>query len=294
MENFLGVAVNHILVGDAEDAYGNGILGDNLGDHRAKTAELGMLLDGDDTASIGSSLTDGLFVAGFQPRHIQHTRADAFGSQLFAGLHRMPNGFAGSNNREVLTVLQLIGFAGLEGEVVVCIDIVDSTTTHAHIDGMRIVDEHLHQTARLTGIGRKHHLHTREGAQHGNVVQTVVSGTKRAIGHTARNAEYGDGILGIGQVNLYLLQRAGHIETGRTAAEHLLSAMCQSGRNTYGILFGNSALHELLGQFLGIVAKRYRTTSVGGYGNDIFVLLCQFQQSLCKCFSTSFHNLLYK
>ena len=65
--------------------------------------------------------------------------------------------------------------------------------------------------------------------------------------------------------------------------------MCQSGRNTHGILLSNSALHKLLGQFLGIVAKRYRTTCVGGYGNDIFVLLCQFQQSFCKCFSTSFH-----
>ena len=205
----------------------------------------------------------------------------------------MPNGLAGSNNREVVTVLQLIGLTWLEGKIVIRVNVVDGSTTHTHIDGMRIVDEHLHQTARLTGIGRKHHLHAREGAQHGNVVQTVVSGTKRAIGHTTRNTEYGDGILGIGEVNFYLLQRAGHIETGRTAAEHFLSAMGQSGRNTYGILFGDSALHELLGQFLGIVAKSYRTTCVGGYGNDIFVLLCQFQQSLCKCFSTSFHNLLF-
>ena len=117
----------------------------------------------------------------------------------------MPDGLACGNNREVVTILQLIGLSWLEGEVVIRVNIVDGTTTHSHIDGMRIVDEHLHQTARLTGIGRKHHLHAREGAQHGNVVQAVVSGTKSTIGHTARNTEYGDGILRIGQVNFYLL-----------------------------------------------------------------------------------------
>ena len=205
-----------------------------------------MLLDSDDPARLGSSLAHGLFVAGFQPRHVEHAGADALGSQLLASLQRMPHRFAGGNNGEVAAVLQLIGLAGLEGEILVGIYIVDRSAAHAHIDGMGIVGKHLHQPARLPGIGGQHHLHAGEGAQHGNVVQAVVGGTERSIGHTARDTQYGDGILRIGQVHLHLLQRAGHIETGRAAAEHFLSAMCQSGRDAHGILFGNSALHKMI------------------------------------------------
>ena len=76
MEDFLRVTVNDIFIGNTEDFHGNGILGDDFRNHSTKTTKLGMLLDGDNTASLGGRLTNGLFVAGFQPVACQPPKRD--------------------------------------------------------------------------------------------------------------------------------------------------------------------------------------------------------------------------
>ena len=65
--------------------------------------------------------------------------------------------------------------------------------------------------------------------------------------------------------------------------------MSQSGRNAHGILFGNAALHKLLGQRIGKVAQRHRATGVGSNGNDIFILTSQLQQRVSELFSACNH-----
>ena len=68
--------------------------------------------------------------------------------------------------------------------------------------------------------------------------------------------------------------------------------MCQTSRDTHRILLGNTTLHKLLRQCVGIVAQSHRATSVSGYSNNIFIFTCQFQQRVSKLFSTCNHTLI--
>ena len=120
-------------------------------------------------------------------------------------------------------------------------------------------------------VARQADAHAGKGAQRGDVVQRVVGGAQCTVGHAAAHTEYGHGIAAVGQVYLHLLQTAGHVETGGTAAEHFLARMGQSGGDAHGILLRNAALHKLGGEGGGEIAQGNGTAGVGGHGYDVAV-----------------------
>ena len=107
------------------------------------------------------------------------------------------------------------------------------------------IDEEAHQFTRHSPVGGQGDGHAWEGAQHGDVVKGVVGGTERAVSYASGDAEDGDGVLAIGQVDLDLFQGTCDIEAGRAATEDFLAGMGESGSDADGVLFGNAALDEL-------------------------------------------------
>ena len=155
---------------------------------------------------------------------------------------------------------------------------------------MRIIHEHLHELACLSRITRQNDVHAGEGAQYGDVVQTVVCCSQCSIGHTSAHAENLHGVLTVSHVHLYLLQASCHIEASRSAGEDLLSAVCQTGGDAHCVLLCDTTFHELFRQLVGKVVQRHRTACVCRNSDNILVLLCQFQQSVSKTLSTSYHS----
>ena len=67
MEDLSISAVDDILVGDADDADRHGVLAQRLTDDGTQTAELRVLLDGNDATRLLGGLADGLLVEGLDP-----------------------------------------------------------------------------------------------------------------------------------------------------------------------------------------------------------------------------------
>ena len=136
----------------------------------------------------------------------------------------MVHGLARGDNGQVLTVLQLDGFANLVIEIVVLVYIGHGIASHADIYRMRVVHELFHELAGLARVAGQHDLHAGEGAQHGDVVQAVVGSSQRAVSHAAAHAQNFHRLIGVGHVHFHLFQTAGHIETSRAADKYFLAA----------------------------------------------------------------------
>ena len=131
---YLGAGtVNDILVGDADDADGNRVLGECLADHGTEAAVSAVLLYGDDAVGVTGGTADGVFVEGLNPGAVEHTGGNALLSELQGGLISVPDGLAGGHDGEVLAVAELDSFAYLEVEVIVFIDIWNGGTSYADI-----------------------------------------------------------------------------------------------------------------------------------------------------------------
>ena len=107
---------------------------------------------------------------------------------------------------DILAIKNLDGLAWDYVEVVVGIDIRHGGTANTDVTRFVVIDEQLDEFLGVAPVRRQTDRHTREGAQHGNVVQRVVGGTKCSVGHTARNTKNGDRILRIGQIDFDLFQ----------------------------------------------------------------------------------------
>ena len=137
MEYFEVTAVDDVLVRDAEDAHGNGLLAEHLADHGSKAAETAVLLDGDDAAGLTGSFPDGLLVEGLEPGTVEDSGADALLLQTKRGLLGMPDGLAGGHDGEVIALGDGDSSAGLEDEVIVVVDIGHGGTANTDVARLR-------------------------------------------------------------------------------------------------------------------------------------------------------------
>ena len=144
MMEYLGIrAVNDILVRDADDAYGDGMLRDGLADHCPQTTKLAMLLDSDDAASLTSSFEDSFSIERLDPRAVEDTSLDALLFQLQTSLPGMIDGLASGHDGDIAAIKDLNGLAHLEVKVIVSIDIRHSRTTHTNITRLIVIYEKL-------------------------------------------------------------------------------------------------------------------------------------------------------
>ena len=87
-----------------------------------------------------------------------------------------------------------------------------------------------------------------------------MSRSESTVCHTSADSQNGCRILTVCQIYLDLLKAASYIKASRATAEYLLSAMGETCRNTYRILFCDAAFDELFRQFIRKVGKGYGTS----------------------------------
>ena len=115
--------------------------------------------------------------------------------QLESCLPSVIDGFSSCYDGNVSAVENLDGLTWLNVKIVIRIDIGHSSTSYTNVAGLVVIDEQFHQFLGKAPVAGQTHRHAREGAQHGNVVQRMVGGTKCTVGHTARYTKDGDWIL---------------------------------------------------------------------------------------------------
>ena len=64
--------MNDVLVGNAENAHGDGLFAKGFAHHSTQATKLRVFLDGNDTTSFLGGFLDGLLVEGLNPRAIQY------------------------------------------------------------------------------------------------------------------------------------------------------------------------------------------------------------------------------
>ena len=204
-------------------------------------------------------------------------------------LKAVPDGFARTDEGDVVSVQQGIGLAEFE-MAVLTVDVPGFAASDAYVHGLRAVDERIHDALGQAAVAGQHDVHAREGPQDGDVVQAVVGGAQVPVGDAAADTQQFDGVAAVGDVHFDLLEAAGDVEAGRAAAEDFLAAVGEAGADADGVLFGNAAFDELGGQFFGEIAQGYGSAGVGGHSHDVLVSAGATQQLGCETLSAVCHR----
>ena len=260
------------LIPTVDELDGSGLAAGNDGcDGLGKASECIVLLGNHHGTGLADRLQDSGCIQGLHGRHVQHLGADSLCLEGLCGLQGLPYQMAGGNQGHVLTRIQIVDLAYLEGLVRIG-EIGHGRAAETKIDGAhhtRCGQSGLHG---LVVVAGHKHGHAGQGAHQGQVFHGLVRGAIFTKGYSRVGRSELDVGVAVGYFLTHLVVHAAGHELGEGAAERHFAGKGEAGCDAYHVGFRDAALNESFGEFLGKGIHLQGAFKVCSEGNHIGVL----------------------